>query len=68
MPQVGDIVTLWGAGERKVVVNVRTEIVPMSGDWSKTEDMQTRVVFQLAGKNDRWFTEKEIELLSPRNP
>ena len=37
--QVGDIVTLWSAGERKVIVGV-----------------------------DRWFSEQDIEIFSPRKP
>lgn len=65
MPQVGDIVTLWGAGERKVIVGVRTEIVPVSDDW---RELRARMMYRLAGKDDQWFSDQDITIFSPRKP
>ena len=47
--QVGDIVKVLRTDEKKIVVDLRTEIVPISGDWSKTDEMRMRLMFQLAG-------------------
>ena len=45
---------------------LRTEIVPISGDWSKTDEMRMRLMCQLAGESDRWYSKQEIEVFSPR--
>ena len=66
--QVGDIVKVLQTNEKKVVVNLRTEIVPISGDWSKTDEMRMRLMCQLAGDNDRWYSKREVEMFSPRKP
>ena len=63
--QVGDIVTLWSAGERKVIVGVRTEIVPIADDWT---ELRARMMYRLAGKVDQWFSEQDITIFSPRKP
>jgi hypothetical protein len=65
MPQVGDIVTLWIAGERKVLVGVRTEIVPVSNDWG---ELRARMMYRLAGKTDQWFSDQDITVFSARKP
>ena len=64
--QVGDIVKVLRTDEEKIVVDLRTEIVPISGDWSKTDEMRMRLMFQLAGDADRWYSKQEIEVFSPR--
>ncbi len=64
--QVGDIVKVLQTDEKKIVVNLRTEIVPISGDWSKTDEMRMRLMCQLAGESDRWYSKQEIEMFSPR--
>ena len=64
--QVGDIVKVLRTDEKKVVVNLRTEIVPISGDWSKTDEMRMRLMCQLAGDAERWYSKQEIEMFSPR--
>ena len=66
--QVGDIVKVLRTDEKKVVVNLRTEIVPISGDWSKTDEMRMRLMCQLAGDAERWYSKQEIEMFSPRKP
>ena len=66
MPQIGDIVILWGSGVRKVVVDSRTEIVPRTGDWNDPCDLRARTVYRLAGMQDRWFSDRDIAILSPR--
>jgi|TARA_R110002167_G_scaffold55725_1_gene158145 hypothetical protein len=63
--QVGDIVTLWAAGERKVIIGVSTEIVPVSDDWS---ELRARMIYRLAGKADQWFSEQDITIFSARKP
>ena len=68
MPQVGDIVKVLGSGEKKIIVGTRTEIVPWSGDWTHTEELRARIMYRLAGKVDRWFSEQDIEIFSPRKP
>jgi hypothetical protein len=64
--QVGDIVKVLRTDEKKIVVDLRTEIVPISGDWSKTDEMRMRLMCQLAGDADRWYSKQEIEVFSPR--
>ena len=64
--QVGDIVKVLRTDEKKIVVDLRTEIVPISGDWSKTDEMRMRLMCQLAGESDRWYSKQEIEMFSPR--
>jgi hypothetical protein len=69
VPQVGDIVKVLGTNEKKIVVGSRIEIVPVDGDWSQCEarhDLCARVTYELAGKPDRWFTDRDIEILSAR--
>lgn len=68
MPQVGDIVTLLGSGERKIIVGDRTEIVPTSGDWEFVDALHARIMYRLAGKVDQWFSAQDIEIFSPRKP
>ena len=64
--QVGDIVKVLRTDEKKIVVDLRTEIVPISGDWSRTDEMRMRLMCQLAGESDRWYSKQEIEMFSPR--
>ena len=64
--QVGDIVKVLRTDEKKIVVGLRTEIVPISGDWSRTDEMRMRLMCQLAGEADRWYSKQEIEMFSPR--
>ena len=47
--QVGDIVKVLRTEEKKIVVGLRTEIVPISGDWSRTDEMRMRRVRRLSG-------------------
>ena len=65
--QVGDIVKVLQTEEKKIVVDLRTEIVPISGDWSRADEMRMRLMCQLAGDTDRWYSKQEIEVFSPRN-
>ena len=64
--QVGDIVKVLRTDEKKIVVGLRTEIVPISGDWSRADEMRMRLMCQLAGDVDRWYSKQEIEMISPR--
>jgi len=64
--QVGDIVKVLRTDEKKIVVDLRTEIVPISGDWSRSDEMRMRLMCQLAGESDRWYSKQEIEMFSPR--
>ena len=66
MLQVGDIVKVLRTDEKKIVVDLRTEIVPISGDWSRSDEMRMRLMYQLAGESDRWYSKQEIEMFSPR--
>ena len=66
MLQVGDIVKVLRTDEKKIVVDLRTEIVPISGDWSRSDEMRMRLMCQLAGESDRWYSKQEIEMFSPR--
>ena len=66
MLQVGDIVKVLRTDEKKIVVGLRTEIVPISGDWSRADEMRMRLMCQLAGESDRWYSKQEIEMISPR--
>jgi len=66
--KVGDIAILWSNGIRRLIVDSRDEIVPKSGNWSKTNTYHVRTVFRLAGdeySND-WFTEGQISSIIPR--
>ena len=64
--QVGDIVMVLRTDEKKIVVGLRTEIVPISGDWSRTDEMRMRQMCQLAGESARWYSKQVIEMFSPR--
>ena len=68
MPQVGDIVKVLGSDEKKIIVGSRIEIVPKTGDWSKTYELKARMMYRLAGKTDQWFSEQDISIFSPRKP
>lgn len=66
--QIGDIVKVLGSDEKKIIVGTRTEIVPWSGDWIHAEVLRARIMYRLAGKVDRWFSEQDLEIFSPRKP
>jgi len=68
MPQIGDIVKVLDSGEKKIIVGSRIEIVPSAGNRSKTYELKARIVYRLAGKVDRWFSEQDISIFSPRKP
>ena len=63
--QVADLVTMIDTGERKVIVGVRTEIVPASDDW---RELRARMMYRLAGRDDQWFSEQDITIFSARKP
>ena len=53
MPQVGDIVKVLDTNEKKIIVDSRTEIVPLTGDWSNTDELRARTRQPAAGLSGR---------------
>ena len=64
--KVGDIVVLWEAGVRRLVVDSRDEIVSVSKN--RPTEYKLRTVYRIAGNeySDHWFTERQISPIIPR--
>jgi hypothetical protein len=65
---IGDIAVIWNTGDRRLIIDRRDEIVPVS-DRQFSSQYQMRTVYRLAGSEytNRWFDNSEISSVIPRN-
>ena len=69
MHKIGDIIKLYSTGEKKLIVDYRDEIIPVSNNWNfSLTSYRMRTVYRVAGTDysNHWFSEKEIASSIPK--